>query len=173
MSYSIVLFVHVLAALILASSMNIEILGLSRIRRANAVSETQTWVDLAPRLAAMGGICALVLLLSGGFLTSEMTGWGLDKAGPQHLSFDYRDFCCRWRADRASRQSPSGALADDDCAGIHQHSRLSWTRYLNPGDSCWSFAETMTPECNVDCCLVGAEARLPCSEVIVVSAAKQ
>jgi hypothetical protein len=76
MSYSIVLFVHVLAALILASSMSIEILGLSRMRRANAVSETQTWVDLAPSLAAMGGICALVLLLSGGFLTSKMTGWG-------------------------------------------------------------------------------------------------
>jgi len=76
MAYSIVLFVHVMAALVLASSMSIEIVGLSRMRRASTVSEAQTWVNLAPRLAAIGGICALVLLLSGGHLTSQMTGWG-------------------------------------------------------------------------------------------------
>jgi hypothetical protein len=76
MAYSIVLFVHVLAALLLASSMSIEIVGLSRMRRANAVSEAQTWVNLAPRLPAIAGICALVLLVSGGYLTSKMTGWG-------------------------------------------------------------------------------------------------
>jgi hypothetical protein len=38
MAYSIVLFVHVLAALLLASSMSIEILGLSSLRRASAAS---------------------------------------------------------------------------------------------------------------------------------------
>lgn len=76
MAYSIVLFVHVMAALVLASSMSIEIVGLSRMRRASAASEAQIWVNLAPRLAGLGGICALVLLLSGGHLTSQMTGWG-------------------------------------------------------------------------------------------------
>lgn len=76
MAYSIVLFVHVLAALLLASNMSIELLGLSRMRRANAVSEAQTWVNLCARIPAIAGICALVLLLSGGYLTSKMTGWG-------------------------------------------------------------------------------------------------
>ncbi len=76
MAYSIVLFVHVMAALLLASSMSIEIVGLSRMRRADAISEAQTWVNLAPRIPATGGICALVLLVSGGYLTSQMTGWG-------------------------------------------------------------------------------------------------
>jgi len=76
MAYLIVLFVHVLAALLLASSMSIEILGLSKMRRATTVSEAQTWVSPAPRLTAIGGICALVLLASGGHLTSQMTGWG-------------------------------------------------------------------------------------------------
>jgi hypothetical protein len=76
MAYSIVLFVHVLAALLLASSMSVEILGLWRMRRANAVSEAQTWLDLAPRLPGVEGISALVLLLSGGYMTSKMTGWG-------------------------------------------------------------------------------------------------
>jgi len=76
MSYSIVLFLHVAAALVLASSMSIEILGLAKLRRANSVSEARIWVNLAPRLPAIGGISALVLLLSGGYLTSSMTGWG-------------------------------------------------------------------------------------------------
>lgn len=75
MSYSIVLFLHVATALVLASSMSIEILGLAKLRRANSVSEARIWVNLAPRLPAIGGISALVLLLSGGYLTSSMTGW--------------------------------------------------------------------------------------------------
>ena len=81
MAYSIILFVHVLAALFLASSMSIEMLGLSRMRRVNAVGEAQTWVNVAPRLPAIAGICALVLLLSGGYLTSMMTGWGFGWPG--------------------------------------------------------------------------------------------
>lgn len=77
MLYAVVLYLHVLAALTLASAFAIETLSLFRMRRAKSLSEARPWVNLIGRLPVTVGISGLVLLFSGGYLTAKMAAWGL------------------------------------------------------------------------------------------------
>src|SRR5260370_4536363 len=74
---SLVLYLHVLAALLLAAVFSIEALILTRLRRAATLSETDLWLTLIPPVPFMAAGALLVLLLSGGFLTARMDIWTL------------------------------------------------------------------------------------------------
>jgi hypothetical protein len=75
MLYGIVLYVHVLTAVGLASAFAFEMLSLSRMRAAKSVSDARLWVDLGAKLPAVVGVSGLVLLFSGGYLTGRMGAW--------------------------------------------------------------------------------------------------
>src|SRR5262245_23797950 len=73
--YSAVLFLHLVAVLILASALSLEALSLARLRRSTSLNEVGLWIDLVPGLPAMAIGSLLMLLLSGGYMTSKMSGW--------------------------------------------------------------------------------------------------
>lgn len=74
--YSLVLFVHVTAVLILFAAMTFEVLSLFRLRRASTLTEVRLWIDPVPGLpqAAMGSL--LVVFFSGIYLTIRMSAFG-------------------------------------------------------------------------------------------------
>jgi hypothetical protein len=74
--YSLVLFAHVTAALVLFAALTFEVLSLFHLRRASTLTEVRLWIDPVPRLpvAAMGSL--LVAFFSGIFLTIRMSAFG-------------------------------------------------------------------------------------------------
>src|SRR5260370_2689893 len=71
--YSLVLFLHVGAALVLASALSIDALILFQLRRATFPSGTESWLDLWQRVPGIAGGSGLALLLLGGYLTPRMS----------------------------------------------------------------------------------------------------
>ena len=74
-AYSVVLFLHLLAVLVLVCAWSFEALSLARLRRSTTVNDVGLWINVVPGLPAMAMGSLLVLLLSGGYLTSKMSGW--------------------------------------------------------------------------------------------------
>ena len=74
--YSLVLFVHVTAALALFAALTFEVLSLFHLRRASTLTEVHLWLDPVPRLplAAMGSL--LVVFFSGIYLTIRLSAFG-------------------------------------------------------------------------------------------------
>lgn len=77
MVFVIVLYVHVLTTLVVASSFTIEAAGLSRMRRAKTINEASLWVNLVGMFSRTTAWSGLILLLSGGFLAGKMEIWSL------------------------------------------------------------------------------------------------
>jgi hypothetical protein len=75
--YSLVLFLHVGAALALASALSIDALLLFQLRRATNPSATDLWLDLWRAVPWMAGGSGLLLLFSGGYLAERMSAWTL------------------------------------------------------------------------------------------------
>jgi hypothetical protein len=72
--YSISVFLHVVGALGLCAALGLEWAGLFNLRRATEVGQVREWMRLlgAPRF--LGGPAALIILVSGIYMTS--TRWG-------------------------------------------------------------------------------------------------
>jgi hypothetical protein len=77
MLYSVVLFLHVGAALVLASALSIDALLMFQVRRATSPNGTKSWLDLWSAVSWMAGGSGFVLLLSGGYLADRMSAWTL------------------------------------------------------------------------------------------------
>ena len=75
--YSFVLFAHITSVLAMFACLSLEVLSLSRLRRASTLSEVQLWIEPVPRLSRIALGSLLVILLSGVFLTIPMSGFGL------------------------------------------------------------------------------------------------
>src|SRR5216684_3154974 len=75
--YSLVLFGHVTAMLALFACLSLEILSLLHLRRASTLPEVQLWIEPVPGLSAVALGSLLVILLSGVYLTIQMSGFGL------------------------------------------------------------------------------------------------
>jgi hypothetical protein len=73
--YSAVLFVHVVSALTLAAGLGLEALTLFHLRRATTPAEARFSMSLAPGLPMLAMGSFLLLLLSGGYLTAQMSAW--------------------------------------------------------------------------------------------------
>ena len=74
-TYTVLLFVHVSAAIGYFISMGIWLFGLAGIRRAQRVEQVRAFVQLIGRLGPLFGISALLILATG--LYMAITAWGL------------------------------------------------------------------------------------------------
>lgn len=79
--YSLVLFIHVTAVLVLSAVLSFEVLSLFHLRSATASAEAQPWIEPVPRLRlfAMGSL--LVILFTGIYLAIPLSASG--KAWPK------------------------------------------------------------------------------------------
>jgi len=75
--FSLVLFVHVLSALLMAAALAMEAVTLNRLGRALTSEEALHWLDFAFARPAMGIASAVVLFLSGGYMTAQLSMWEL------------------------------------------------------------------------------------------------
>jgi hypothetical protein len=75
--YSVVLFVHVVSALVLAAAMRLEALTLIHLRKATTAAEARFVMDLAPGFPVAAMASLVVLLLSGGYMTLQESAMGL------------------------------------------------------------------------------------------------
>jgi len=73
--YSLILFLHVTAVLVLFAALAFEALSLFRLRGAVEVAEVRLWIDPVPKLplAAMGSL--LVILFSGIYLMVRISAF--------------------------------------------------------------------------------------------------
>jgi hypothetical protein len=75
--YSIILFCHIAATLVVAAALSIESISLSRLRRSTTRSEVRIWSDLVPRFSLIMIGSLAVLLLSGAYMTEQIAAWTL------------------------------------------------------------------------------------------------
>lgn len=75
--YSIVLFLHVAAVLVLFATLSFEFLSLSHLRHALDLGDVRRWVDPVPGFPLMAMSSILVILVSGVYLAVRMTVFAL------------------------------------------------------------------------------------------------
>jgi hypothetical protein len=75
--YSVVLFVHVASALGIFAALSLEAVALLHLRRSTTASEVRLWMELAPGLPSLAIGSLIFLLLTGIFMTAQMSGWTL------------------------------------------------------------------------------------------------
>ena len=75
--YSLVLFVHVTAVLALCAALSIEVLSLHQLRRASSFTEVRRWIQPVPDLPLVTAASALVIFISGIYLTLRMSAFEL------------------------------------------------------------------------------------------------
>ena len=73
-AYSIVVFLHIVGALGIFAAIGLEWAGLSNLRRANDTAQVREWFRLLAAPRTVGGPSALLLLVSGIYLSA--TRWG-------------------------------------------------------------------------------------------------
>jgi hypothetical protein len=75
--YSFVLFAHVISALGISAALGLEAVTLMHLRSATTASEASGWSELAPGLPILAIGSLVLLLLSGIFMTTQISGWSL------------------------------------------------------------------------------------------------
>ena len=75
--YSIVLFLHVAAVLVLFASLSFECLSLWHLRQASDLGDVRRWVDPVPGIPLMAMTSILVVLVSGIYLAVRMAAFDL------------------------------------------------------------------------------------------------
>jgi hypothetical protein len=75
--YSIVLFCHIAATLLVAAALFTESISLNRLRRSSSCGEVRLWSDLVPRFSLIMIGSLVVLLLSGAYMTEQIAAWSL------------------------------------------------------------------------------------------------
>lgn len=74
---SAVLFVHVASALAVFAALSLEAGSLFHLRKAVSAGEARLWIDASPRLPALAMGSLVLLLLSGIYLATQMSGWAI------------------------------------------------------------------------------------------------
>jgi hypothetical protein len=75
--YSAILFVHVASAFGVVAALSLAAVTLARLRRARTVSEARLWIEFAPGVPALAIGSLVFLLVSGIYMTVQMSGWTL------------------------------------------------------------------------------------------------
>jgi hypothetical protein len=73
--FSGVLFLHVASALGIFAALSLEALVLYHLRRAASAREARASLDLAPGVSILFGASAVLMLLTGVYLTVQMSAW--------------------------------------------------------------------------------------------------
>jgi len=74
--YDFALFLHLLAVFALGGAAVTEIICLSMARRAGTVQEVRIWASAGSIIEKIFPVAAVVLLLSGGYMTDKLWEWG-------------------------------------------------------------------------------------------------
>lgn len=75
--YSLVLFVHITAALGMFAALSFEVLSLFHLRRVSTLAEARRWIESVPGLPMIAVGSLLVILFSGVYLTVKMSAFGM------------------------------------------------------------------------------------------------
>lgn len=75
--YSIILFLHVAAVLVLFATLSFEFLSLLHLRHASDLSDVRRWIDPIPGIPLMAMFSILVILISGIYLAVRMAAFDL------------------------------------------------------------------------------------------------
>jgi hypothetical protein len=75
--YSIILFLHVAAVLVLFASLSFEFLSLSHLRQASNLGDVRRWIEPVPGIPLIAMTSILVVLVSGIYLTVRMAAFDL------------------------------------------------------------------------------------------------
>lgn len=75
--YSFVLFVHIVSTLGIAAALTLAALTTIRLRRATNSSEARRWIELLQGVPALAVGSLLFLVVSGIFLTNQISAWAL------------------------------------------------------------------------------------------------
>lgn len=75
--YSIILFLHVAAVLVLFATLSFEFLSLSHLTHASDLSDVRRWVDPVPGTPLMAMFAIIAILVSGIYLAMRMSAFDL------------------------------------------------------------------------------------------------
>ena len=75
--YSIILFLHVGSALVLAAALGVEGMLLARLRRTTSARDAEPWLGMWRMVPWSASLSLLVLLLTGGYLAGVLGQWPL------------------------------------------------------------------------------------------------
>lgn len=73
--YSALLFLHLAASLVLFAALSIEFLAVSSLRRTVSAEHARLTLRMAGLVPRIAGPSALVILLSGGYLSANIAAW--------------------------------------------------------------------------------------------------
>lgn len=76
-SYSIVLFIHVASALVLAAALGVDAVLLARLRRATTARDAESWLAMWRAVPWSASLSLLLLLLTGGYIAGRLGQWTL------------------------------------------------------------------------------------------------
>lgn len=74
--YTLILFVHVAAVLILFAALTLEALSLFHLRRVQALVEVRLWLEAVPKLPVIAMGSLLIVLFSGIYLAVRISAFG-------------------------------------------------------------------------------------------------
>ena len=72
---ALILFMHIVGALILFAGFGLESVGLRQLRRSGTVNQAQPWLALFSLVLRLYPVALAVLLLTGGYLASNVGVW--------------------------------------------------------------------------------------------------
>src|SRR3989441_5292781 len=73
--YSIVLYLHILGALLLFVAMGIEFLTVSRLRSAGTAEQAREWLGVLGSIRMIGPVALVTILLPGLYMAATSAGW--------------------------------------------------------------------------------------------------
>src|SRR3989442_107606 len=73
--YSIVLYLHILGALLLFVAMGIEFLTVSRLRSAGTAEQARDWLGVLGSLRVIGPVALVTILIPGLYMAATSAGW--------------------------------------------------------------------------------------------------
>src|SRR3989442_14938782 len=101
--YSIVLYLHIVGALLLFVAMGIEFLAVSRLRSAGTAEQARDWLGVVGSLRVVGPVALVPILIPGLFMAGTKPGWegrNILPRGPR------AGIAARRPASQASRPAP-------------------------------------------------------------------
>jgi hypothetical protein len=126
----LILFMHIVGVLILFAGLALESVGLRQLRRSATVSQAAPWLVLFSLLLRLYPVALAVLLLTGGYLASNVAVW---RFGWVRISMatlvitTLVGIIAAWRVRAVSRQSLKGAPAG---GSVDARIRAAWLPVL-------------------------------------------
>jgi hypothetical protein len=127
---ALILFMHIVGGLILFAGLALESVGLRQMRRSATLSQAAPWLVLFSLLLGLYPVALAVLLLTGGYLASNVAVWqfGWVRISMATLVITtLAGIIAAWRVRALFRQPPNGAPT---VGPVDARLRASWLHAL-------------------------------------------